>query len=114
MILDQSMSKDPLNEEDREQSVMKPLMDTPVRYWDILCRKWLNFTAEDQTYWHDIIVLDRTVQFAGSRLAKTRRQIEITLVFDPPKSPGNDTIQFCITLEDFDQYLWEDEEEMAT
>ena len=114
MILHQSMSQDPLSEGEREELVLKPLADTPVRHWCLLCRRWANFTPEDQSYWHDVIVLDRTVQFKGSVLSRSRRQIELTLIFNPPRPCGSATIRFCITLEDFDQVLWEDEDEIGT
>ena len=108
MIL--SMSQSPLSDEEHNAAVMKPLRDTPVRYWDILNQTWLNFTPEDQSYWHDIIVLDHTVQYKGSILSRTRQQIEITLLFSEPRPCGAERVRFCITLANFDQYLWEDEE----
>ena len=106
---DQVMSNAPLTDTEHEELVMKPLQETPLRYWALLNERWLNFSEEAQAYFVDVLLNDTKVAYKGSILSPTRRQIEITLLFNEPNPCGADRCRFCVTLDSFEQLMRNDE-----
>ena len=106
---DRVMSNAPLSDTEHEELVMKPLQETPLRYWALLNDRWLNFSEEAQAYFIDVLLNDTKVAYKGSILSPTRRQVEITLLFNEPNPCGADRVRFCVTLECFEQLMRNDE-----
>ena len=103
------MSNAPLSDTEHNDLIMKPLQETPLRYWALLNDRWLNFSEESQAYFIDVLLTDTKVAYKGSILSPTRRQIEITLLFNEPNPCGADRVRFCVTLECFDQLMTNEE-----
>ena len=106
---DPIMSNAPLSEAEHNELVMKPLQETPLRYWALLNDRWLNFSEEAQAYFVDVLLNDTRVAYKGSILSPTRRQVEVTLLFNESSPCGADRVHFCVTLECFDQLVTHDE-----
>lgn len=104
-----SMSNAPLSEVEHNTLVMKPLQETPLRYWSLLNDRWLNFSEEAQAYFVDVLLNDSKVAYKGSTLSPTRKQVEITLLFSELSPCGADRVLFCVTLDCFDRLLAHDE-----
>ena len=103
------MSNAPLSDAEHHELVMKPLRETPLRYWSLLNDRWLNFSEEAQAYFIDVLLRDDKVAYKGSVLSPTRKQIEITLLFNEPNPCGADSVRFCVTVDRFEQLLASDE-----
>ena len=102
---DLPMSNAPLSDAEHFDLVMKPLQETPFRYRSLLNDRWLNFSEEAQAYFVDVLLNDNKVAYKGSILSPTRKQIEITLLFNEPNPCGADRVRFCVTLECFEQLM---------
>ena len=104
MVVEGSMSKQPLpaNCPNRRNTQLVSL--TPLRYQIIMEEEWLNFDNDAQQELKDILSSNEILCVA-SLLSHQRRQIELTVVFKEPRPCGAFLVRFCVTMGDFNRFL---------